>query len=81
MNLHIWGSKQAFLYSFALCVLLCIICNIFQFRNPFLDQESSLNESSEKINQQRFLKLGVFYFLKILSLCSWSLAGNKNNFL
>lgn len=37
---------------------------LFQFRNLFLDQASSLNGSNEKITQQHLLKLGVFYFLK-----------------
>lgn len=39
-------------------------------RDPFLDEASSLNESSEKINQQNLLKRGVFYILKIISLSS-----------
>ena len=51
----------------------------FQLRNLFPDQASRLDGSSEKINQQNLLKLGVFY-LKIPSLYSWMLAENNYYF-
>ena len=56
------------------------LCAVFLVRNPFPDQASSLNESSEKINQQNLLELGVFYFLKIISLYSSVPAKNNNYF-
>ena len=56
------------------------LCAVFLVRNPFPDQASSLNESSEKINQQNLLESGVFYFLKIISLDSSVPAKNNNYF-
>lgn len=51
------------------CSITATRCAPFlRLRNLFLDQASSLNGGSEKINQQNLLKMGVF--LKIHSLYS-----------